>query len=228
MRRYTDEERTFLREIVPGHSFAVIAETFNAKFENPITVAQVKSFVGNNKLNTGRTGHFPKGNVPFNKGMKIYWTGGEATRFKKGQAPVNHRPVGSSRVNADGYTEIKVSEPNKWRSLHVVTWEESNGSVPKDCVIIFGDGNKQNTTLENLILVTRAELVMLNKFKLIGASAELTKTGVLVADLRMKLHKNRVTETDRMLIQKEADNEQNKRNPGTGTSGYAGADDSLS
>ena len=39
------------------------------------------------------------------------------------------------------------------------------------------------------ILISRGELAMLSKFKLFGATAELTKTGLHVARLRMKMRK---------------------------------------
>jgi len=193
-RRYDEEERRFLKEHIPGRSYAQILSLFNARNDGhgePLTESQLKSFIGNNHVNTGRTGRFPKGHEPYNKGKKGPQYGYLPTCFKKGQMPINHRPVGSTRINVDGYTEIKVAEPNKWRSHHVVIWEEANGAVPKGHCLIFGDGNKQNITLDNLLLITRAELAMLNKFNLIGASAELTKTGVLVADLKMKMYEKK-------------------------------------
>lgn len=187
MRRYSEEERRFLRENIPGRSYAEAAAAFNAKFPSaPITPAQINSFCGNNKVSTGRDGRFRKGLTLYNKGMKgIHLS--PATEFKKGHSPHNHRPVGSTRVTVDGYTEIKIAEPKKWRMLHVIIYEKIHGPIPKGHVVIFGDGDRQNITPENLILVSRAQLVRLNQQKLIGASAELTKTGVLVADLIIKI-----------------------------------------
>lgn len=203
MRRYNDEEKAFLREIIPGRSYAEIIAMFNARYENPITTAQVNSFIGNNKLNTGRTGRFPKGHVPHNKGKKGVRVS-PATEFKKGNMPQTWKPVGTETVRSDGYTWVKVAEPNKWREKHRLIWEKANGPVPKGHAIVFGDSDKQNVDLENLVLVTRAELAMLNKFNLIGASADLTKTGILIADLRMKMHsttKRRRPQNEANIIQ---------------------------
>jgi hypothetical protein len=97
------------------------------------------------------------------------------------------RPVGSERVNVDGYTEIKVSDPNKWRCKHVVIWEAHNGPMPKGYAIIFGDGNKENFELDNLILVSRQQLLTLNRNRLIQNDADLTRTGVIIADLYQKI-----------------------------------------
>ena len=187
--RYTDEERAFLIEIVPGRSYAEIAEKFNARFSPPITTGQVNSFIGNNKLDTGRTGRFYKGQPAHNKGK--YSRRSPATEFAKGHVPHNYKPVGSTRISRDGYTEIKVANPRKWRQLHVVVFEKEHGRVPNGHVIIFADGNKQNVAPENLILVTRAELLVLNRHKLIGKTKELTETGLLAADLLMKICERR-------------------------------------
>jgi len=192
MRRYNDAERQFLCENIPGRSYSEIAELFNAwlaesgSINPPITTAQVNSFCGNNKISTGHTGRFPRGNVPHNKGLRGIRPS-PATEFKKGHRPHNHRPVGSTRVNKDGYTEIKIAEPKKWKALHLLVWEQNHGSVPKGYAVIFGDGNKQNTSIDNLVLVSRAQLVRMNQKGLIGGTAELTKTGAVVAELMNKI-----------------------------------------
>lgn len=62
-------------------------------------------------------GMFLKGHVPFNKGMKQHEFMSEeviqktiATRFKKGQIPVNVKNVGYERITRDGYVEIKTEK----------------------------------------------------------------------------------------------------------------------
>lgn len=70
-------------------------------------------------------------------------------------------------------------------------WEAANGPVPPGHALIFADGNKQNITLENLILVTRAQLARLNQNNLIGGSADLTRAGLLVADIIAKIAERR-------------------------------------
>ena len=187
-RCYSEEEKRLLREhILAGGSHADILAACNLIFKVPLTKEQLKSFISNNKFNTGRTGYFPKGHIPYNKGKRGPEYGYLPTCFKKGHTPAKQKPVGSTRINVDGYTEIKIAEPKKWRLLHQVVWEQANGPIPKGHAVIFGDGDKQNVKLNNLILVTRSELAVLNKFHLLGKSVELTRTGVLVADLIMKI-----------------------------------------
>lgn len=103
---------------------------------------------------------FQKGHTPQNKGKKMspeLYAKCAPTMFKKGNTPGNHRPVGSERVNKDGYIEVKVAEPNKWKCKHRIIWERVHGSIPKGFNIQFIDGNPQNCVIENLYIISRAE-----------------------------------------------------------------------
>ena len=188
--KYTPEQVQYLISIIPGHSYEEIADLFYRQFEVEMTVSQVNSFIGNRKLNTGHTGRFEKGHVPANKGKKGVG-GWEPTQFKKGDIPKNYRPVGSERVNVDGYTEIKVADPRKWSLKHRVIWEQANGPIPKGHVVIFGDGDRLNLDLNNLILISQRQLSVLNTKGLIQNSAELTKVGITVADIYLKIGERR-------------------------------------
>lgn len=57
---YTEEERQFMTEYVPGHTYREIQTAFIEKFGWDITLSQVKSYIGRYKLNTGRTGSLKK------------------------------------------------------------------------------------------------------------------------------------------------------------------------
>lgn len=103
---------------------------------------------------------FQKGSVPLNKGKKVspeIYAKMQPTMFKKGQTPVNHRDVGSERVNVDGYIEIKVAEPNRWRLKHRVIWEQVNGAIPKGFNVQFKNHNSQDCRIDNLYLISKAE-----------------------------------------------------------------------
>ena len=103
---------------------------------------------------------FQKGSVPLNKGKKVspeVYSKIQPTMFKKGQTPVNHRDVGSERVNVYGYIEIKVAEPNRWRLKHRVIWEQVNGAIPKGYNVQFKNHNRQDCRIENLYLISKAE-----------------------------------------------------------------------
>ena len=191
MKKYTDDIIDFLREIAPGKTYKEIVEIFNKKYDLDMTTKKLSSLLGRKKIKTGTTGCFRKGFIPWNKGKKGY-IGANKTSFKKGNKPKNWRPIGSERINDEGYTLIKVSNEGgmlkRWALKHRVVWEQHHKKkIPKGSVIIFADGNKNNLNIENLICVTRNELKVLNKCRLISSVPELTKTGLNVAKLKIKL-----------------------------------------
>lgn len=190
---WSDEEKEYLKKITPGHHYKEIQELMIKRFNIDFTMEQIKGIIARCKLNTGFTGQFAKEHTPFNKGKngKEYLTeealeGMKKTQFKTGQSPVNWKPTGSERVTVDGYTEIKIAEPNKWRLKQQVIYEKYNNKVPKGYVVIFGDSDKSNLNIDNLILVSRKQLLTLNRKNLIANDADLTRTGIIIADIYNK------------------------------------------
>ena len=200
MKKYTDDIIDFLREIAPGKTYKEIVEIFNKKYDLDMTTKKLSSLLGRKKIKTGTTGCFRKGFIPWNKGKKGY-IGANKTSFKKGNKPKNWSPIGSERINDEGYTLIKVSNEGgmlkRWALKHRVVWEQHHKKkIPKGSVIIFADGNKNNLNIENLICVTRNELKVLNRCRLISSVPELTKTGLNVAKLKIKLEELRKEKKD--------------------------------
>ena len=186
MHRYTLEQVRFIEKYYKGCGNLELTQAFNKYFELQLSLNQIKAFKSNHCLNSGLNGRFSLGHAPFNKGLKGVG-GWEPTQFKKGNRPRNYQPVGSERVNGDGYVDIKTADPNKWKGKHILVWESANGPVPKRHAIIFGDRNRMNFELENLILVSRKQLLGLNKLNLIQCDAELTRTGVMIANIYIKI-----------------------------------------
>lgn len=186
MKIWTSEEKEYIKKIVYGKSYKEIQELMNSKFNIDLSLDQIKGAINRYKLTTGRTGYFPKGNIPFNKGKKGL-RGGSSTSFKPGNIPVNHRPLFSERVNVYGYRQIKIAEPNKWTEKHKYIWEQHNGPIPADHVVIFADRNKTNLDISNLILLSRKQLLMLNRHKLIKNKADLTRVGINIANIHLKI-----------------------------------------
>ena len=183
--KYTDEMKQFILENYKGRYNQELTDLFNQKFNTNITSRTIKSYKANNKLNSGLSGKFRKGQAPHNKGKKMpkeVYEKVRHTMFAKGNVPPNHRPVGSERISKDGYIEVKVAEPNKWRLKQRVVYEEAKGKIPEGCTIIFLDGNKQNCNIDNLRCITRSELLYLNCNGL-NNSNEITETGILMARL---------------------------------------------
>lgn len=188
--KFTAEMNNFILAKVIGISNAELTEIFNKEFGIDVTVKQIKAYKKNHKISSGLTGRFPKGHVPCNKGKKsIHYVGSEKTWFKNGQMPHNHKPVGSERVSKDGYIEIKVAEPKKWRLKHNVVWESVHGKIPRNYVVIFLDGNRMNIYSENLKLISRSQLLLMNRHGLFTPDRELTETATNLTKLMDKRYK---------------------------------------
>lgn len=170
-RKWTDEEKRIVREMYPDHLASEIAAMIGK------TVSGVQQMARNmgvraSKERVAETGRrtaqnpnsiaarFKKGHIPETKGKKMpseVYEKIRHTMFAKGHVPTNHKPVGSERVSVDGYVEVKVAEPNKWRLKHRVVWEEAHGPIPAGHNVQFRNGNSQDIRLENLFLISKAE-----------------------------------------------------------------------
>ncbi|WP_066499979.1 HNH endonuclease signature motif containing protein [Abyssisolibacter fermentans] len=184
---YTKEEKKFIADNVKGNGNKKLTEMFNKQFNLNLDISQIRAHKKNHSLSSGLDGRFKKGHTPFNKGKKGINIGGKTTQFKKGHKPYNYRPIGFERITVDGYTEVKVAEPNKWRLKQQLIWEKQNGPVPDNHVVIFGDRDKRNFDINNLILVSRQQLLILNRNKLIQKNADLTRVGIVIADVQQKI-----------------------------------------
>lgn len=187
-KQYPEEIQKYILDNYKGVGHKDMADQLNSLFGTKYNQVNIKSYYANHKLDSGLKGRFQKGHVPANKGQRgICYEGCKPTQFKSGQMPHNYRPIGSERINVDGYTEVKIADPKKWKAKHVIVWEEANGPVPKNHVIIFADGNKRNFDLNNLLMLSRQQLVRMNQNHLIQPNAELTKTGVIIANIGIKI-----------------------------------------
>lgn len=209
MIRYTKEQRNFLianNYMTPAKE---LADMFNKEFGTNITATNIKTFRGNNHLNSGLTGRFEKGHIPDNKGKK--WDDymskdaqerSRKTTFKKGNKPLNavdigeeHMRYSGSKPDDLGYLHVKVCDGkgNKnWIPKQRVIYEQHHGPIPAGHKVIFADGNRFNFDIENLVLVSSSEEFIMNQRNLRYDDQDLTKTGHLIAkviDKRNKLRK---------------------------------------
>lgn len=112
---------------------------------------------------------FRKGQAPANKGLRRPgWASGRMreTQFKKGQKPHTWLPIGSTRINGDGYRDRKVSDtgypPRDWKGEHILLWEEHLGPVPPGHCICFKNGDKADIRIDNLACISHAERMRRN------------------------------------------------------------------
>lgn len=201
---WTDEEKEFIRGYVFSHTWKETAEEFNQRFECDLSVDAVKAAGDRYGIRSGRTGRFSKGHVPVNKGRKMspdVYKKCATTMFKKGRPPINHKPVGTVSVRnnykrGQKYVYEKVAEPNVWRMKHILEWERHNGPVPKGNNIIFADGDTLNTDINNLIMISRSQNAVMNRWNLHGYDKAHTDVAANVASLKLQIS-NRKKEKNR-------------------------------
>ena len=194
IRLFTDEQAQFVRDSYKDISMLEMAALLNDRFGTNRTREQLKCFVANRHITSGRTGCFPKGNKSWNTGTKGL-TGANKTSFKKGQVPVNIRPLGHERIcPRDGFILVKVPERNpytgcptryKYKQVHV--WEQAHGPVPKGMVVAFVDGVQTHCEEENLMLISRAELLNLNRHGYKDMLADVKPSVLALSKLELKL-----------------------------------------
>lgn len=179
-----------------------MAEMVNEKFGTNFTQTGMKQFRQRHGIKSGCTGWYRKGHEPGNKGKKMkdicspeVYERVRNSYFKKGNHPVNEKPIGTITTTVDGYKYIKVQMEGKqnerWRPLSIVTWEKHNGPVPEGMNVSFKDSNRENCDIDNLMLVTKAEHVVLTTKNYRSNDPDLTVAALGVVRLKMRMSKLR-------------------------------------
>lgn len=174
---WTDAQIKALRKLYPHKRTAdIVAEVGHSADTIYKKVAELGIRKTAAFMNSEASGHFVKGKqcgvktqfkqggTPWNKGIKGLQIGGEETRFKPGNKPINRKPVGTIVVRPDGYMQTKIAEPNVWELTHRLTWMQAGNEIPvHPNVLRFKDGNPLNCTdVDNLEVSTKAELMAAN------------------------------------------------------------------
>lgn len=118
-------------------------------------------------------GQFKKGNVPYNKGMKC-GSRSPSTEFKKGRTPFNFKGIGTPCVVGErrevvATTDEVVEAISRGRAYHKkkrtsyarYLWQKEVGPIPAG-MVVYNNGDRENILIENLELISRAELIKRN------------------------------------------------------------------
>jgi hypothetical protein len=193
LRLYTDEQIQFLKDGYRQYTIQDLTYRYNSHFSENKTRNQIYAAVKNRKFQSGRTGRFKKGETPWNKN-KTGYMGPNKTSFKPGNKPHNTKWLYFERVGKRGITEISVPEenpytgfPRRFKAKHVWLWEQYNGTVPDGHVVAFKDGDPQNITIGNLMMLSRAELLRLNQKQYKQAPEEIKPVLVTLAKVEAKI-----------------------------------------
>lgn len=159
-----------------------------------VLLGALTSLCKRNGWKTGRTGYFPPGQAPANKGRKMsYNAQSAATQFRKGGVPRNVKYAGHERVDKHGYVWISVAETNphtgyerRYVQKHRRLWEEANGPVPEGMRLKCLDGDRTNCDPANWEALPRGMAPRLNGIRGRGydtAPAELKPVIMAIAKL---------------------------------------------
>ncbi len=215
MYKFTDEQKLFLESKVEDSSIKELVKLFNEEFQSKLTYHQIYSYIYYRGLTIGKSSkpqhkwtvkqhEFLKEAATevsavelvelFNSEFGTNLTFSQVINYKRRHCWKNNRvgeEIGTEREKISGVIEVKIAKGNgkkDWKSKHVLIWEKHNKQeVPKGHVVIFGDRNNRNFDINNLVLVSQRQLAMLNKNGLIKNDVELTKIGVTLAEIQMKM-----------------------------------------
>lgn len=191
---WTDDERDTLRLRYPIERTEDIARDLGRSYQSvssqaglmglrktPEFMSAIAQVMSARAMAAGAKSQFKKGHVPWSAGKKGWKAGGRSaeTRFKPGQPSRNWKPIGTEVKTEDGYWKRKVADDKtpgmgrrNWKFVHVLVWEEAHGPVPAGHCVWFKDGNRENTSLDNLELISRAEVARRNSIHRYGPEVE--------------------------------------------------------
>lgn len=202
--KYPEGMEDYIRSIAEGKGSSEIAELVSAHFGIEFTARQCAAYKKNHDIASGVDCRYRKGHEPANKGKpmsKEQYEKCKATMYKPGNVPANYMEVGEYSHTSDGYQIRKVKEKgNQWERfefVHRIVWEEYNGPIPEGKKVSFLDGNRDNCSIENLILLDKEEHLEMNRKGLRFSDPERTRAGALIAKARVTVkHKKRSKKKD--------------------------------
>jgi hypothetical protein len=187
-RRWTEIEDRVMREFYPQLRAQDLAEVLKRPVgsiyqrADKLGLSKSAEFLASDKSGRVARGklhpnmvasQFKPGQQTWNKGLKGS-TGlhdnCRATQFKKGRPASearNYRPIGSVRINADGYLERKITDDpavvpaRRWVAVSRLVWEAAHGPIPAGRLVRFKPGlatvKEDEITINRLECITRGE-----------------------------------------------------------------------
>lgn len=167
-KRYTKENIDYIRELakIKNITRKELVKKYNEKFKEDRSEASLNYIRGEN-------------GILLNSKKSLAGAG----KNRRGS-----RPIGAERVRKD-YVEIKVEQPNVWDQKHRYLWEKHHKRKLKhNEIVIFADKDTRNFNIDNLVMIPRNLLGVMNINGWITEDPELTKSGVQVAKLVRKIY----------------------------------------
>lgn len=210
---YSKEQIQWMRDNAYGHTHKELAELFNEEFGTNLTMQQIRRALQKRKILSGMYHKSDmtdemiefiynncKGITNQELAKRLNEKFGTNYNAKKMQNFKHHRGLKAGihccgdvnkrmelmteTIDSRGYTWIKLGEYN-WVRKSRYLYEKYIGEIPKDYVIVFKDGNRQNFDLNNLMLADKKMLSQISA--LMTDDAEINETIILNAKLKIKV-----------------------------------------
>ena len=167
MKRWTAADDARLVQLYRHHSNVEIGRLLGCT--EPAVLNRARKLGLRKPVGFPNSGCFKPGLIPWNKGTHFVAAGrsGE-TRFKKGNLPHTWRPIGTDRLSKEGYLQVKLYDTGCTRRdyipVHHLVWELHRGPIPAGFRVTFKDGNKTRIAIDNLALVSIADMMRRNSY----------------------------------------------------------------
>lgn len=169
-RTWTTERKAWFRAYVPGHTEREISAEHEWLFGTPLTEGQIGNAKHKFGVRSGTFGgRFERGHEPWQKGRtwdecyspEVQQAIRDAGNlFVKDGLPHNSRPLLSTRVTKDGFTQIKVNyrkrhkANDEWIPYGVFVWEQHHGQEwPDRCRCMYANHDITDFSPENVVPV---------------------------------------------------------------------------
>jgi hypothetical protein len=189
----TPAQDAWLRVAYRQHDRNTVHQMLNRVWGLNLTRSQVKAYLKNHRILSGRTGWLTGANDPRS------YTGPRKANsgcFQSGRAPSearNYRPIGTLRLSKDGIWERKWTDEGpvhmRWRSEHSLIWEAEHGPVPDGHAVAFLDGDRENFDLRNLRCVPRGVLARMNHRRNPSGTGEARTALLLAAEIEHRANR---------------------------------------
>ena len=174
MKRFTAEEDQFIKDhylALPAFAIEKLLSRSKGTVRQriPLLGLRIPASIKEQFVNGS---YFHKGSKPFNKGKRMAeYVSPEkianikTTQFRKGHAPQNtlYDNAVVKRRDKTGITYLYIRvKKAEWVPLQRYIWQQEFGTIPDGYNIVFKDRNTFNCNLDNLELVSNADLMLRN------------------------------------------------------------------
>lgn len=206
MAKYTTEEINFLKDNRSKYTIDELTVIFNDRFETKRTKRAINTYCKKHHIRAGTSGRFEKGNKPWSTGLtrdewRSHFSDDSYANLDRGLKTRTLYKIGDTvlmKIGDKKYPYIVISDtpgvPFKKRiypkSRYV--WEQNNGPMPDDSIIIALDGDVTNTDISNLRCISNRTKIQITTNKWWRLDPELKDLAIAYADLINEIKNRRV------------------------------------